>query len=172
MRATKEVKIKFKEDKTKKNLGLVFVFVFIFLACLIWISRPLWHWFFMFTYKTPAFWEPLLLIGIIYVVYTIYSYRKSKKIRKEEELPHKKKKSSTTYTKDSEMAVVAPAIITILIIGWAILGPFQAMYPQCYLAHHLDAKEITELPDMDPSVVRIMPQFVAEKYARDALQYR
>lgn len=157
MRATKEENNKFRENKTKK--GLVIVLGFIFLACSIWISRPLWHWFFMFTYKNPAFWVPLLLIGIIYVIYTFYSYSKSKK------------KSSTTYTKDSEMAVVAPAIITILIIGWAILGPFQAMYPQCYLAQHLDAKEITELPDMDPSVVRIMPQFVAERYARDALQY-
>jgi len=157
MRATKEDNNKFRENKTKK--GLVIVLGFIFLACLIWISRPLWHWFFMFTYRNPAFWVPLLLIGIIYVIYTFYSYSKSKK------------KSSTTYTKDSEMAVVAPAIITILIIGWAILGPFQAMYPQCYLAQHLDAKEITELPDMDPSVVRIMPQFVAERYARDALQY-
>lgn len=168
MRATKEVNNKSMGNKIKKNV--VFVFGFVFLACLIWISRPLWHWFFMFTYKNPAFWVPLLLGGIIYAIYNIY--RRSEKRGKEEKPPYKKKKSSTTYTKDSEMAVVAPAIIIILIIiGWAILGPFQAMYSQCYLARHLDTEEIIELPDMDPSVVRIMPQFVAERYARDALQY-
>ena len=72
--------------------------------------------------------EMPLRIGIIYVIYCIYSYSKRKRIVIEEKTQHKRKKGSTTHIQDSEMAVAVPAIIIILIFGWVILGPFQAMY--------------------------------------------
>ncbi len=144
-------------NKTKKNIKLVFTFIFFIL--LIWFSRPLWHWFFMFIYKNPSFWEPLVLVAIFYVAHNIYN----RKIKKEE-----KSEEKILSTRNSKMITIS---ILILILGWPILGFFQAMYPQYYLSQHLDIEEITELPDMDPSVIRIMPLFVAERYAKDALQY-
>ncbi len=52
-----------------------------------------------------------------------------------------------------------------------ILLPLQSVYTPLYLSHNLHYSEIKSLPEIDPSVVRIVPKVVGDKYARDALQF-
>jgi len=131
-----------------KRKGLLIISVLVILAGLVWISRPMWHWFFMLTYVNPALWEAIVIAvitpGIFYYI---------------------KRKDYDTVETTTVIAIV------VLIIGWVVLGSFQVMYPQCYLAENLEVSEIAELPDTDPSAIRIMPLAVSQRYAKDALQY-
>jgi len=138
-----------------KIKGLLPAIVLVILGGLVWISRPLWHWFFMYGYVNPAAWE-LLVIAIIigaqsYVIW--FSHHKY----------------SIWEIKAKEQAIVV--FIAIFCLSGILLGCFQVMYPQCYLSQNLEVSEIVELPDMDPSAVRIMPMAVSQRYAVDALQY-
>ncbi len=136
------------EDKRISGTQLAAIISVIILAILVWFTRPLWHWFFMFAYVNPSFWMSIILAIVISGIYY--------------------------HRKRDDLYVGANTIgvgIAVVVIGWCIFGPFQVMYPQCYLAENLEMTEITELPNVIPETVRVMPYAVSERYAKDALQY-
>ena len=172
-------------DKIK---GLLLAIVLAVLGGLVWISRPIWHWFFMWGYVNPAVWEPILLAAIVCLIISgvgavIAKLVKRRYDREIQEIREKPQKSFTEYDlrrkKEREirdlredcktaMLVFASAVV---IGGWIVIGPLQVTYPQCHLAQTLEVSEIAELPDIEPSTVRIMPMAVSQRYAKDALQY-
>lgn len=115
-----------------------------------WFIRPLGHWFWVFAYRNPTFWEVPLgatIIGLI--VWRL------------------------TKGSDGQGLITFLTVALLLVVGWGIGGSFQVAYTQCYLAENLKVKvtEVQHLPDMDPEVIRILPRTVAQRYAEDALQY-
>ena len=116
----------------------------------LWITRPIWHWFFMMIYRDPGIWESVvaafITCGIVFA--------RCKK-------------------RDSEdcLGKAGGAFVAMFFIATLIIAPFQSMYPQCKLARDLEVSEISKLPDIDPLTVRIMPMPVSKRYAEDALQY-
>ena len=172
-----------------KKKGLLLICVLVILAGLVWLSRPMWHWFFMLVYKNPAIWEPIALAAIICIIVGVVaeaivrSVRKNcdKDIDREKQQAEKNEREIQGLERDKEAKIqdierrcasIALILLVIAIVGgWTVMGLFQVMYPQCYLADNLEVSEIAELPNIDPSEVRIMPRAVAERYARDALRY-
>lgn len=139
----------------KQRNGILTGVAIVILAALVWISRPMWHWLFMSIYIYPAIWEALAIaIGIGLLSYIFW-------------FSHQEYSGWEIKAKGRAIGV----FITVLVVAGIILGCFQLMYPQCYLSQNLEVSEITELPDIDPSAVRIMPMAVSQRYAVDALQY-
>jgi hypothetical protein len=170
-----------------KKKELLLVGALVILAWLVWISRPMWHWFFMWVYKNPAVWEPIALAAIIGIIVGVVAEARARSVRKDydkdidtakdraeeweiKRLEHdreaKIKKINGRYA-----SIVLILSVIAIVGGWAVMGSLQVMYPQCYLSQNLEVSQIAELPNIDPSEVRIMPRAVAERYARDALQY-
>lgn len=140
-----------------KRKGLLIVSVLVILAGLVWISRPMWHWFFMSLYIYPVIWESLVIsITIGAISYIVW---------------FSQKEYETWDDFGGAKGRTIGIFLIVLIIVGIILGSFQLMYPQCYLAENLEVSEIAELPDIDPSAIRIMPLAVSQRYAKDALQY-
>lgn len=139
-------------EEEEKGLLLLTGIILAILAGLVWISRPMWHWCFMEVYVHPPIWTSLVIaiIGAIgFKLQKRHVWRKRKLI---------------------EAAGIAATAFFILIFI-SIAAPLAEMYPQCYLSQNLAVSEIEELPEIDPSVVRIMPFEVSQRYAKDALQY-
>ncbi len=135
------------DEKIKRFLWAVIAIV---ILGGLWLTRPIWHWLFMAIYIFPSLWESLIVAVVVAgVSYVFWRSRKDLEAR--------------------EKAV--GVFVAVLVISLVILSVFAVMYPQCYLSENLRTSKITELPDIDPSAVRIMPRAVAERYARDALQY-
>ena len=135
-------------DELKKYSTILFsLALLIFLA---WITRPWWHWFFMWVYRNPAVWEALILIGLIF---GIISWLRKGNIK-------------DTLFKGTGILLLIGFIVVVI-----LLAVFQKWYSQSYLAQNLQVKEITKLSEIDPNFVRITPLKVAERYAMDALQY-
>ncbi len=52
-----------------------------------------------------------------------------------------------------------------------ILLPIQCIYTPLYLSHNLHYTKVNRLPEIDPTVVRVVPKAVGDKYAEDSLQF-
>lgn len=120
------------------------------LIIFIIILRPWFQPLVMFFYLRPAILEILLIAILIAIIVGLY----------------------LKQTKEKQyLLIAAGAFLFILIFLGIIFTAFTSAYTESHLARHLDITEITDLPEMDSSFMRIIPMKVADRYATDATQY-
>ncbi len=116
------------------------------------LVRPAFHPLFMLFYTNPAIVEAAIIACIVAII--------AGPILPKSGEGENKKSVSRTF-------VFAGAFVVLLIV----LLPFQSFYTPLYLSHHLEFQKIQNLPEIDPTIVRIVPKVVGDKYAMDALQF-
>lgn len=135
------------EIKSNKLFLLIHI---IELIIFIIILRPWFQPLVLFFYLRPAILEIFLIALLIAVIAGLY----------------------LRQIKQKQYLLIAGGIfLFILILLGIIFAAFTSAYTQSHLARHLDITEITELPEMDTSFMRITPMKVADRYATDATQY-
>ncbi len=120
------------------------------LIIFIIILRPWFQPLVMFFYLRPAILEIFLIALLIAVIVGLYLRQIKQKYYQ---------------------FIAAGAFLFILILLGIIFAAFTSAYTESHLARHLDITEITELPEMDTTFMRITPMKVADRYATDATQY-
>jgi hypothetical protein len=120
------------------------------LIIFIIILRPWFQPLVMFFYLRPAILEIFLIALLISVIVGLYLRQIKQKYYQ---------------------FIAAGAFLFMLILLGIIFAAFTSAYTESHLARHLDITEITELPEMDTSFMRITPMKVADRYATDATQY-
>ncbi len=152
--------------KYAKALAIVVV------IALVYLTRPIWHPLFMLVYTNPAIAESVI---IAYLVSAIFCYfykppyvfvlgEKTKRVKKIDETERKNRGKSRLLPSPVIFIMAFFLIVFVLL-------PLQSLYTSLYLSHHLHYQHIFELPEVNPSVVRIVPKVVGDKYAMDALQF-
>lgn len=151
---------------------IVVASVVLALVSFIICVRPWFHGLAMFFYVNPGVWEVLLVPAIVCVAVHLIYRSKIKKVEKRENA----EKGGAESWKVRELRsgrnwiTVITAIIA-LVASAIVVGLFQGAYSQCYLAANLEAHEINQLTEMDPSYVRVTPMIAANRYVKDACQY-
>lgn len=108
-----------------------------------WMTRPWWHGILMYVYRNPVLLE---LFGVLLMILVI----------------------GQILPKTKEWFPLSLGLVT---VAFPICMVISGMYTQSYLAKELPVREITELPEVDPNFVRVIPLMVAKRYASDAMQY-
>ena len=139
--------------KVLKDEYLPVLLLVIIASIIVYFTRPIWHPFFMLFYTNPAITEALI---VTLIVTALYSKLRGKSVEVE------RRKAGLTST------TIAVFLFLALMV---ILLPLQQFYTPVYLSKHLSYERISQLPEIDPSVVRIVPKIVGDKYAMDALQF-
>ncbi len=134
----------------KKSLGTAMLVV-VTAGFFTYLTRPLSHELFMLLYRFPPLWESLIPAAAVALAIWLNS-----------------KGDPSGF--DFETAMWAGMLT--YAVCFVITAPLGIMYPQDYLAHTLQISQISDLPNVDPSTVRILPLSVAHRYAEDALQYQ
>ena len=126
-----------------KQIALILIAITI---AIFYVTRPVWHPFFMLFYVNPALTESLILALVCVILLSKFNI-----------IP--------TATKNGTLFFI---LFFALIV---VLLPLQQFYTPVYLSHHLNCDRVSVLPEIDPAVVRIVPKVVGDKYAMDALQF-
>ncbi len=137
--------------KVLKDEYLPVLLLLLIASVVVYLTRPIWHPFFMLFYTNPAITEALIVTLIVTAAYS--------KFRGKSEAESRKGLTSTTIA------------VFLFLALMMILLPLQQFYTPVYLSKHLSYERISQLPEIDPSVVRIVPKVVGDKYAMDALQF-
>ena len=151
---------------------IVVASVVLVLVSFIICVRPWFHGLAMFFYVNPGIWEVLLVPAIVCVAVHLIYRSKIKKVEKRENA----EKGGVESWKVRELRsgrnwITVIAAIIALVASAIVVGLFQGAYSQCYLAANLEAHEINQLTEMDPSYVRVTPMIAANRYVTDACQY-
>jgi hypothetical protein len=120
------------------------------LIIFIIILRPWFQPLVMFFYLRPAILEIFLIALLIAIIVGLYLRQIKQKYYQ---------------------YIAAGSFLFVLIFLGIILAGFTSAYTESHLARHLDISEITSLPEMDTTFMRVTPMKVADRYATDATQY-
>jgi len=138
------------------------------LVLLLYLTRPIWHDVFMLLYTNPAIVESAVVAYVISAL--IYHFFEPPYVMVVESRPKNRERNKTPEL--GKPYVPNPLIFAIVFfLLLFVLLPVQGFYTPLYLSHHLRYQQISELPEVNPNVVRIVPKVVGDKYAMDALQF-
>ncbi len=120
-----------------------FIYLLIAISVVAYLTRPVWHPLFMLFYTNPSIAEAAVVATLV-----AFAVKKQFGIKN----------------------AINAGFASLIVLTAAFLA-LQSLYTPLYLSHHLSCSEIKELPEIDPSIVRIVPKVVGDKYAMDALQF-
>jgi len=141
--------------KALSDESLPAILFLVIVSIVVYFTRPIWHPFFMLFYTNPAITEALVISLVV-----VAAYKRFKSLKP----ANAEKRQSVGLT---NLTVVVFLFLTLMVV----LLPLQQFYTPLYLSKHLSYDRISQLPEIDPTVVRIVPKVVGDKYAMDALQF-